>query len=679
MVKQQFNKRQSLLFKQFTNKGYALFSCLGREVIVGVLSVSTLVYAKADGISTQTSLAQDSLSREERKLNEVIVTGSRTPLTQLQSAAIVRVITRDEIDRAAVTTVNDVLKVATGVDVRQRGGFGVQTDISIGGGTFDQITLLLNGTSIANPQTGHNAADFPVSLNDIERIEILEGAASRVLGTSAFSGAINIVTRNADSQKPTAWVELTGGSFGTMGAGAGGSISAGPTTHMASGGYTRSDGGTLHSDFEKSRMYYRGRLAGSTANLDWQLGASRQSYGANTFYSAKFDNQYERTSHIVASVGSDVHGLLPGLSIRPTLYYNRFNDHYQLMRGKGGAENGENYHLLNIYGVGTDIAYRWAGGTTTAGFDLRHEHILSTAYGNRLEEDQLKNIHGSDRQYNREASRTNNCIFVEHSIVAGGLTVSAGVLANRNTGLDSRWRLYPGIDVSFRPDSHWKLFASWNMALRMPTYTDLYSLNAAQQGDPNLKPERNNMLKAGTRFRTKGVEITATTFYSHGRDMIDWVYETEESSRYHALNIGKLNNMGFSVDVNGSIPLRPISSGRSMRAVSYKLGYAFIHQHHETDAQIFKSLYALEYLRHKVVAEVEHPIWSRLSASWGLRWQQRMNGYHPYTKIDAKLLWRAPHYKIYVQADNLTAHRYYDLGGVLQPGLWLMAGTVINL
>ena len=59
MVKQQFNKRQSLLFKQFTNKGYALFSCLGREVIVGVLSVSTLVYAKADGISTQTSLAQD--------------------------------------------------------------------------------------------------------------------------------------------------------------------------------------------------------------------------------------------------------------------------------------------------------------------------------------------------------------------------------------------------------------------------------------------------------------------------------------------------------------------------------------------------------------------------------------------------------------------------------------------
>ena len=57
MKKQRFNKRERLLFKHFTNKGYALFSCLGKEVIIGVLSVSTLTYAKADGISTQTALA----------------------------------------------------------------------------------------------------------------------------------------------------------------------------------------------------------------------------------------------------------------------------------------------------------------------------------------------------------------------------------------------------------------------------------------------------------------------------------------------------------------------------------------------------------------------------------------------------------------------------------------------
>ena len=62
-----------------------------------------------------------------------------------------------------------------------------------------------------------------------------------------------------------------------------------------------------------------------------------------------------------------------------------------------------------------------------------------------------------------------------------------------------------------------------------------------------------------------------------------------------------------------------------------------------------------------------------------MRWQHRMNGYHPYAKVDAKLLWRQPRYELYLKADNLTAHRYYDLGGVRQPGLWLMAGASIHL
>ena len=198
MYRHRFNDRQALRFKHFSRRSYALFSCIGREVLICTLSVATLTYAKADGISTKsaaTAMAADSLGRQEVKLDEVLVTGSRAPLTALQSAKIVTVISRDDIQRAEASSINDILKLATGVDVRQRGGFGVQTDISINGGTFDQITILLNGVNMSSPQTGHNAADFPVSLSDIERIEVLEGASARVFGSSAFNGAINIVTR----------------------------------------------------------------------------------------------------------------------------------------------------------------------------------------------------------------------------------------------------------------------------------------------------------------------------------------------------------------------------------------------------------------------------------------------------------------------------------------------------
>ena len=56
-----------------------------------------------------------------------------------------------------------------------------------------------------------------------------------------------------------------------------------------------------------------------------------------------------------------------------------------------------------------------------------------------------------------------------------------------------------------------------------------------------------------------------------------------------------------------------------------------------------------------------------------------MNGYTPYLKVAAKLQWQSDRFEIYVKGDNLTNHSYYDLGGVRQPGLWLMAGCTLHI
>ena len=619
-------------------------------------------------------MAADSLGRQEVKLDEVLVTGSRAPLTALQSAKIVTVISRDDIQRAEASSINDILKLATGVDVRQRGGFGVQTDISINGGTFDQITILLNGVNMSSPQTGHNAADFPVSLSDIERIEVLEGASARVFGSSAFNGAINIVTRT--DKESSVRVSAEGGSFGTFGGDAGLSLRTGNVSQQLSGGYTQSDGGTANSDFKRRRMYYMGALESRYVNLSWQGGLSSQDYGASTFYSARFNNQWEATRRFMASALADVRPFADErLVFSPSVYWHRDVDHYQLTRGKEGAQNGENYHRMDVYGAALNAHASWLLGKTAVGVDLRKEHILSTAYGTLLDESEWTAIHGSDRHYDHRGDRTNTSVFLEHNVILGGFTLSAGVLANRNTGLDNRFRFYPGVDISYRPSDNWKFYASWNKALRVPTFTDLYTSNSAQQGDPNLSPERNSTFKIGTRYRTRGVEAVLSGFYSEGKNIIDWVYPTAESRKYQAMNIGKLDNMGYSADV--TLNMDELIPGSFITRI--KAGYAFIHQKHETDREIFGSLYALEYLRHKATFQLDHRIWSRLSASWAVRWQQRMNNYSPYTKVDVKLMWTAPSYSLYVKADNITCHRYYDLGAVRQPGLWIMAGGSVRI
>lgn len=81
-------------------------------------------------------------------LESTTVTGTRVAMSLNKSARIVTILDSISIASAPADNVNDILKYTPGVDVRQRGAMGMQTDISVRGGTFDQIAVLLNGVSV---------------------------------------------------------------------------------------------------------------------------------------------------------------------------------------------------------------------------------------------------------------------------------------------------------------------------------------------------------------------------------------------------------------------------------------------------------------------------------------------------------------------------------------------------
>ena len=178
-------QKETLRWRRFSHASYAVFCSLHKEVTIGVLGVAMLasVDAKAGRHVDSLAVVTDKELEQEEQLDALEVTASRVPLTAQEAVRLVSVLDRAAIAAAAVQSINDLLDYACGVDVRQRGDMGVQTDISIRGGTFDQITLLLNGVNISSPQTGHLSADFPVSMQDVERVEILEGPAARLFGT----------------------------------------------------------------------------------------------------------------------------------------------------------------------------------------------------------------------------------------------------------------------------------------------------------------------------------------------------------------------------------------------------------------------------------------------------------------------------------------------------------------
>ena len=114
-------------------------------------------------ISTTFVNAQNTVNK---KLDEVIVSSNRASSTE--NTSNVQIISLEEIQNAPVQTIEDLLEYAMNVDIRQRGGQGVQADIGIRGGTFEQVLVMLNGVKMNDPQTGHHTFDIPVSLEQIE-------------------------------------------------------------------------------------------------------------------------------------------------------------------------------------------------------------------------------------------------------------------------------------------------------------------------------------------------------------------------------------------------------------------------------------------------------------------------------------------------------------------------------
>ena len=140
-----------------------------------MLSVATLRCADAAAQTTSVAVEPDTTWQRTVEMNEVNVTGTRAPLTVRQQARMVTVLSRSDIAAAPVQSVNDLLKYATGVDVRQKGPLGALTDVSIRGGNSEQVAILLNGINICDPQTGHNAMDEKLHEDNIFAVPLAAG------------------------------------------------------------------------------------------------------------------------------------------------------------------------------------------------------------------------------------------------------------------------------------------------------------------------------------------------------------------------------------------------------------------------------------------------------------------------------------------------------------------------
>jgi vitamin B12 transporter len=627
-------------------------------------------------------------------LKEIRVSSVANPVSKKKIPRLINIVSHEEIKNIPANSIGDILEQVAGLDVRQRGVFGMQQDLSTDGGSFDQTLILINGIPVNDPQTGHHNLDQALSMADISKIEIIRGPASRWFGPDAFAGAVNIITGQNDAVNRMV-LDMSAGQYGLFT----GSLSAGYHTgrlqNWTSVNGGRSDGYRINTDFHNLGFSHGSSLKVKNTLLNLQLGYKSKAFGANSFYTALFPDQYEKIKVMSAAVG-----IRGGKKVRfnGNLRWRRLYDRFELFReGEGWYQKqgdwyvrgedsagfqtpagffpyrGPNFHRTDVAGGEGSLTFSTTAGKTTAGASYQFDKILSNVLGFPMS-DTVFSTRDKGAWYDRNKERHLFNLYLNQLYQKQKFSLSGGLNLFYSPGFGLL--LSPGLDVSWFSSADVKVWFSANRGIRLPTFTDLYYQGPDHLSNPHLKPEKVYGFSGGVQYFLKNVTFSATLSYRMGYDVIDWV-KKEADSKWESRNLTRLNTLGagFSVDYSPGDHAGFIKHVRS----SYHYLYS------AKTAGDYVSLYALDYLRHHFTVYLEHRISGRISAGWTFSVEKRNGGYFDYERqqkvsyktvflLNTKIKYTLPHFTFYVQADNLFNQQYRDIGSVVMPGIWVRGG-----
>ena len=550
----------------------------------------------------------------------------------------------------------------------------MQSDISIRGGSFDQILILLNGVKINDPQTGHHNFNLPVDLSDIERIEILEGAGAREFGPNAFSGAINIITKQ--SSKNNIKLRFTEGEHNLHSSSISGTIKNGKLSQQISLNKKLSEGYIKNTDFDEFNTFYQADyLIKENTKLNFQAGYNNKAFGANSFYTPAYPDQYEQTKTYFSSTK-----LTTGekIKISPSIYWRRHQDRFELFRYEPASwYKNHNYHLTDVMGAKANFNFKSKFGKTAIGFDINQERIYSNVLGESLN-DTLSVPGEKDGFFTKHSVRQNASIFINQNKQIKKFSLSGGLLANWNSVFGVSYN--PGVDLGYYISDNLKAFTSYNQAIRLPTFTDLYYVGPTNIGNSNLKPEFAETIEFGLKYSSKKYIASAAVFHREGTNIIDWVRKSD-TLKWESHNITTLNTNGFEIS-------NKFIFDKNSYLKSVRIDYSFLTITKQSED--FISKYSLDYLKHKASISLNHKIYKNLSAFWKISYQDREGtytnfdtgletDYAPFTLVDFRIMYTKKLYKLYIEASNLTNEEYIDIANIEMPGRWIKGGVIINL
>ncbi|WP_111307800.1 TonB-dependent receptor plug domain-containing protein [Confluentibacter sediminis] len=602
-----------------------------------VLAISLLVSIIVNAQNEQV-IQQDTMA-----LGEVTVTSSRINLPFKENSRTITIISSENIKQSAATNLADLLQQEAGIDIRRRGTAGMQADLYIRGGSFDQTLLLIDGIKMDDAQTGHHTMNAALPMEVIERIEIIKGPAARVFGQNAFTGAINIVTKKTTENGLS--INLETGSYNQLNGSLTATSNLENSSHIVHLSRLTSDGYRYNTDYDNSNYFIKSIFNKKAQAIEMITNFSERKFGANGFYSSPTAiNQYEETQNSL--IGFSTQFFSEKWQIKPRAYWKRNQDDYVFVRQDPSIYR--NLHITDKIGTEMNASYTSSLGVTGFGIDMSKIYLRSNNLGNR--------------------NRFMTTLFVEHQfkLANNQLDITPGVAATYFS--DFKFHAFPGIDIGYRLNDNLKAYGNMGYTYRIPTYTDLYYTDPTTNGNENLKPEEALSEEIGIKYFTPTFTVSAALFNRDARKLIDYVKDNAPD-KWDATNIRDLNTKGLEINTAYYFSINTFRQNLS-------LGYTFLED--EVKAlNVNFSRYAINSLKHQFTSRLSTQLFKNISQNIVYKYAERTTG-DSYNVWDASIMLNIKQFEITATASNIFNAEYYETNLVPMPKGNILFGLRYN-
>lgn len=614
-------------------------------------------------------------------IDTIEVSTALIPMKSYETGRNISVLSSEEIDKQIFSSIDDLLQYIPSIEVQTRNAFGSQGDITMRGSTFTQVLVLVNGMKLNDPLTGHFNNYIPVSPGEIDRIEVLRGAASAMYGADAVGGVINIITKTFGPASRSVTGEINYGQNELITTNHAITfreenyyINAGLNINKSEGElvpvkYLETDTLDAYNNYFDNRNY--GIAFGYRFNNKWDLrlrsSFDQRDFSARYFYTnSSFDLSTEKTSNNFSQV--ELNHLGNNCSTKLQLAHRSGSDVFVF---------NPNFPSTNTH--------------TTSFSNLQLNHLkelndwLSINLG--IQYDQ-RSVESTDRGDHDDDHKAAHLTALINPFAALNITYSLRYDQDKNYGSEItpqlnigyglgklKWRAAAG--KSIRAADYTERFVSFNLENLSP---------GRSLGNPDLEAERSWSQEIGLDyFVNNNLALRATAFSRQSTNLVDYISTNasdipnntnllENENYFYAQNISEVSTNGIEL----AATYKKTFSERS----DFVLDLSYNYLHTNSDEEII-SVYISRHARHLVSTKLNY---NRDKFHWNLNGlfkerEQRttaalgetVNGKYfvmnSMVQFDLHQNW-ALQFKCF----NILDNQNQDILGAALPGRWMLGG-----